>query len=538
MITMAPHQNQFLLFIGVSLVLLSSYATANNSFNRSAFPDDFIFGASAAAYQYEGEANKSGRGPSVWDIFTHEYPEKITDRSNGDEAIDFYHRYKEDIQRMKNMNLDAFRFSISWTRIIPNGQISAGVNQEGIDFYNDLIDELISNGLEPFVTIFHWDSPQGLEDKYTGFLSRSIVKDFQDFAELCYKTFGDRVKYWTTFNEPRAYATRGYDSGLGAPGRCSEWVDRSCEAGNSATEPYIVSHHIILAHAAAVQVYRQKYQASQNGKIGITLNAYWYVPYSNNTVDEEAAQVAFDFFTGWHLDPITYGHYPRTMQALVGDRLPKFTEEEFMVIKGSYDFLGLNYYGAYYAYFNDHPDPNPLHKRYTTDSHVNTTGKRDGKPMGPQGTTSMFNIYPEGIRYLLNYTKDAYRNPTMYITENGYNQDDNGTVPMSILLNDTRRIIYYETHLENVLRSIKEYNVDVKGFIAWSFEDNFEWSSGYTQRFGLYYIDYKNHLERHAKNSTEWFTNFLQKNQSSTISEGSGSRWIRPFGYSIRSAAA
>ncbi|RDX96751.1 hypothetical protein CR513_20548, partial [Mucuna pruriens] len=240
------------------------------SLNRTSFPAPFIFGAGSASYQYEGGANEDGKGPSIWDTFTHKYPDKILDRSNGDVAVDQYHRYKEDVGIMKYMNLDAYRFSISWSRILPKGKLNGGINQEGVKYYNNLINELIAKGIQPFVTLFHWDLPQALEDEYGGFLNPQILKDFQDYAELCFKEFGDRVKHWVTLNQPYTYSTGGYATGVKAPGRCSKWLNPKCIGGDSGTEPYIISHHLLLAHATTVQVYKKKYQvygATNNRKL-------------------------------------------------------------------------------------------------------------------------------------------------------------------------------------------------------------------------------------------------------------------------------
>ncbi|MQM03642.1 hypothetical protein Taro_036422 [Colocasia esculenta] len=238
--------------------------------SRSSFPPGFLFGTASAAYQYEGAAAEGGRGPSIWDTFTSQHPEKIKDRSSGSIATDFYHRYKEDVNIMKDLGVDAFRFSISWSRILPlmlvhvgaDGSLRGGINKEGIAYYNNIIDELVSKGLHPFVTLFHWDSPQGLEDLYGGFLSPNI--DFVDYSEVCFREFGDRVKHWITFNEPYSFCTGGYASGNFAPGRCSSRDAGTCSAGDSGREPYTVCHHQLLAHAAAVKLYRNKYKQSIN----------------------------------------------------------------------------------------------------------------------------------------------------------------------------------------------------------------------------------------------------------------------------------
>ncbi|KAJ9174477.1 hypothetical protein P3X46_013115 [Hevea brasiliensis] len=477
-------------------------------FNRTYFPDDFIFGTATSAYQIEGAANRSGRGPSVWDTFTHKYPERIKDHSNGDVAVDFYHRYKEDIKNVKGMGFNAFRFSISWPRVIPSGRRSEGVNEKGIEFYNNVINETINQGLQPFVTIFHWDTPQALEDKYGGFLSRNIVEDYREYADLLFERFGDRVKFWMTFNEPWSLSGFSYDYGVFAPGRCSSWVNPQCRAGNSATEPYIVAHHLLLAHSAAVQVYRGKYKKTQNGQIGITLFTFWYEPLSNRKEDIDASKTALDFMFGLWMDPITYGQYPRTVQDLVADRLLNFTVKESQLLKGSYDFLGLQYYTSYYAKPNGSIDPD--HIRYKTDNRITETPyDYNGNLIGPQAYSSWFYIFPKGIRHLLNYTKDKYNDPVIYITENGVDNFNNETESIEEALNDQFRIDYYKEHMWHALRSLKDYHVNIKGYFAWSYLDNFEWNIGYTSRFGLYYVDYKNNLTRTRKNSADFFEKFL-----------------------------
>ncbi|CAN0902046.1 Beta-glucosidase 24 [Linum grandiflorum] len=317
-------------------------------FNRSVFPSGFLFGTASSAYQYEGAAAEGGRGPSIWDTFT-KIQGKISDGTSGDVAIDEYHRYKEDVQLMKDMGLDAFRFSISWSRILPNGKVSGGVNKAGVTYYNNLINELLSNGIKPFVTLFHWDLPQHLEDEYEGFLSPKIVSDFGAYADVCFKLFGDRVKNWITLNEPLTFTQFGYATGDLAPGRCSKSINNNCTKGDSSTEPYLVTHNQLLAHAAAVKVYREKYQAKQKGIIGITLVSSWFVPYSKSKHDLKARQRALDFMYGWFMDPLTKGEYPKSMKSLVGNRLPKFSKEESELVKGSFDFLGLNYYTSSYA---------------------------------------------------------------------------------------------------------------------------------------------------------------------------------------------
>ncbi|XP_049401786.1 vicianin hydrolase-like isoform X2 [Solanum stenotomum] len=436
-------------------------------FNRTSFPPDFVFGASSAAYQIEGEALKGGRGPSIWDTFTRQHPEKIFDASTADVAVDFYHRYKEDIQLLKQVGLRAFRMSISWSRILPYGKVSKGVNPEGIKFYNNVFNELIANGITPFVTLFHWDTPQTLEDEYKGFLSSKIAKDYGDFVDICFKEFGDRVKHWITLNEPLSYSMNGYTKGTFAPGRCSKYVG-NCTEGNSATEPYIVAHNLLLAHATAVKIYRDKYQKSQKGKIGVTLVTHMFVPKINTPQGLKAPLRALDFMLGWFLDPITYGDYPASMRAMVGRRLPRFTVEESKLVKAL----------------------------------------KDGKPIGTPTALDWLFIYPKGIYGLMLHIKEKYNNPPIYITENGMAEANNSTMSLKESLNDDMRIKYYEGHLWFLSKAIKA-GANVKGHFVWSFLDDYEWDAGFTVRFGLTFVDYKNGLKRYHKKSSYWYKKFL-----------------------------
>ncbi|KAI9116551.1 hypothetical protein K1719_012718 [Acacia pycnantha] len=472
-------------------------------FNRTLFPSDFVFGAGSAAYQSEGAANIDGRGPSIWDNFTKHYPEKISDHSTGAVADDFYHRYKNDIQLMKKIGLDSFRFSVSWSRIFPEGR--GKVNDLGVKFYNNLINELLANGLTPFITLFHWDLPQALEDEYGGFRSPKVVDDFQEYANFCFKTFGDRVKNWVTLNEPYSFSVNGYNGGTFAPGRCSNYVGK-CTAGDSSTEPYLVAHHLLLSHAAAVKLYKTKYQAAQKGKIGITIVTHWFEPKSKAMVDRDAANRALDFFFGWYADPITHGDYPQSMRSFVGDRLPKFTKAESEILKGSYDFLGVNYYTTNYA---ENPlSTSTVNMSYFSDMRVTLSTTRNGLHVGTPTALSWLFIAPKGIHQLMVYIKDKYHNPPIYITENGVAELNNASKPAQEAIKDSMRIRYHDNHLRNLLQAIKD-GVNVKGYYAWSFFDDFEWDAGYTVRFGITYVDFKNNLKRYLKYSAYWLKMFL-----------------------------
>ncbi|PON65504.1 Glycoside hydrolase [Parasponia andersonii] len=516
-------QTSLLLLLLLFLLACSSEVTipnkdesfsASSSLNRSSFPKGFVFGTASSSYQYEGAANEGGRGASIWDTFVQRYPEKIKDHSSGLQAIDSYHRYKEDVGIMKDIGLDAHRLSISWSRLLPNGRISGGVNKDGIKYYNDLINELLSNGMQPFVTLFHWDLPQALEDAYGGFLSPKIVADFEEYAELCYKEFGDRVKHWLTLNEPLSFTTLGYGSGTFAPGRCSQWISPSCGGGDSSTEPYLVGHNQLLAHAAAVHIYKSKYQISQKGQIGIALNVPWMVPLSQSVADQDAANRALNFMYGWFMEPIKSGTYPAEMAAYVQERLPKFSKRQSSMLKGSFDFIGLNYYSASYVANGTCGKENQL--AVSTDSCVvfsvpiNTgyeyflSTQVTIQGLASQAASDWLYIYPKGIEDLLLYTREKFNNPVIYITENGVDELNNG----QLSLNDSTRIDYFVRHLSFIQSAIKK-GATVKGYFAWSLLDNFEWVDGYTVRFGIVYVDYKDGLRRYLKDSAKWFKRFL-----------------------------
>ncbi|GAB4846789.1 Beta-glucosidase 44 [Ancistrocladus abbreviatus] len=326
-------------------------------------------------------ADKDGRGPSIWDEFV-KIPGVIAGNSTAEVTVDQYHHYKEDVEIMEKLNFDAYRFSISWSRIFPDG--TGRVNWKGVAYYNRLINFMLERG----IIILHnsirkplYDLPLALEKKYGGLLNRRVVEDFANYADFCFKPFGDRVKNWMTFNEPRVIAALGYDDGSHAPGRCPKAY--GCAAGNSGTEPYIVAHNLLLSHAAAVQRHRQKYQGVQNGRIGILLDFVWYEPLTRGTEDNYATQRARDFHVGWFIHPIIYGEYPRTMREIVGDRLPKFTKEERLMVQGSIDFVGINQYTTYYI-SNPPPQEKPKALSYQKDWHAEFAYEKNGVPIGPK----------------------------------------------------------------------------------------------------------------------------------------------------------
>ncbi|XP_077243951.1 beta-glucosidase 44-like isoform X1 [Tasmannia lanceolata] len=472
--------------------------------SRASFPKDFLFGTATSAYQVEGMAKKDGRGPSIWDAFV-KIPGKIAKNGTGDVSVDEYHRYKEDVDIMAKMNFDAYRFSISWSRIFPDGV--GKVNWKGVAYYNRLIDYLLQKGITPYANLYHYDLPEALEKQYKGLLSRQVVKAFADFADFCFKTYGDRVKNWMTFNEPRVVAALGYDNGFFAPARCSKAFG-NCTEGNSATEPYIVAHHLILSHAAAVQRYREKYQAKQKGRIGILLDFVWYEPLTSSKDDEAAAQRARDFHVGWFIHPIVYGEYPKTMQEIVRERLPKFSPEEVKMVKGSIDYVGINQYTAYYMY--DPHQAKPKVTGYQVDWNAGFAFERNGVPIGPKAYSYWLYMVPWGLYKAVTYIKEHYGNPTMILSENG--MDDPGNVTLPVGLHDTTRVNFYKSYLIELKKAIDD-GANMIGYFAWSLLDNFEWRSGYTSRFGIVYVDFKT-LKRHPKMSAYWFRELLRKEKN------------------------
>ncbi|KDP41124.1 hypothetical protein JCGZ_03615 [Jatropha curcas] len=469
--------------------------------SRQSFPAGFLFGTATSAYQVEGMADKDGRGPSIWDEFV-KIPGIVANNATGEVSVDQYHRYKEDVDLMAKLNFDAYRFSISWSRIFPDG--TGKVNWKGVAYYNRLIDYMLKKGITPYANLYHYDLPLALEKKYKGLLGRQVVKDFADYADFCFKTFGDRVKNWMTFNEPRVVAALGYDNGYFAPGRCSKAFG-NCTAGNSATEPYIVAHNLILSHAAAVQRYREKYQEKQKGRIGILLDFVWYEPLTRSKADNYAAQRARDFHVGWFIHPIVYGEYPKTMQNIVGNRLPKFTQEEIKIVKGSIDYVGINQYTTYYMYDPHQSKPKDL--GYQQDWNAGFAYEKNGVQIGPRANSYWLYNVPWGLYKALIYIKERYGNPTVFLSENG--MDDPGNVTLPKGLHDTTRINYYRSYLTQLKKAVDD-GANVIGYFAWSLLDNFEWRSGYTSRFGIVYVDYTN-LKRYPKMSAYWFKQLMER---------------------------
>ncbi|OAY54936.1 beta-glucosidase 18 isoform X1 [Manihot esculenta] len=488
---------------------------------RSQFPDGFLFGTSTSAYQIEGAYLEDGKSLNNWDVFTH-IPGNIKNNDNGDIADDHYHQFLEDIELMQSLGVNAYRFSISWSRILPRGRFGE-VNTRGITFYNNLIDNLLLRGIEPFLTIHHNDIPQELEDRYGSWLSPLMQEDFVYFAEICFKSFGHKIKYWTTLNEPNLFADMAYIRGRYPPGHCSPPFG-NCSSGNSDVEPLVAMHNMILAHAKAVKLYRQNFQSKQGGLISIVANAMMYEAFRENEDDRKAVSRALAFQVAWMLDPIVYGDYPPEMRHYLGSTLPRFSQEEISIVKESIDLIAINHYTTLYAKDCINSACIPGSDR-PVKGFVYTTGERDGVLIGDPTANPDFFVVPRGMEKLINYVKERYNNMPMIVTENGFapapqqKQQD-----QQDLLQDSERINFHRSYLAALAKAIRN-GADVRGYFVWSMMDNFEWADGYSSQYGLYYVDRRT-LERIPKLSAKWYKNFLavdasrnSKNITSIVSE-------------------
>jgi beta-glucosidase len=431
-------------------------------------PGNFRFGAAVSAYQIEGATDEDGRGESIWDRFG-ATPGKILNGDTGRIACDSYHRYPEDVRLMRELGLDAFRFSIGWPRILPAGR---GVpNAAGLDFYDRFVDELLANGIEPFATLYHWDLPQALEDR-GGWPVRETAEAFAEYVEVVAARLGDRVRNWITQCEPWVVAWLGYGLGEHAPGRTDE------------ADALAAAHHVLLSHGLAAQVLRS---VSPQAQVGITIDLVAFHPLTGSPEDRAAVTRMDGFRNRWILDPVLAGAYPADMLEHYADSLPRIEDGDLATIAASLDFLGVNYYTRSVVRA-DRGGGDPI-----------MVSQEDAERTGIG-----WEIYPDGLLELLTRVNDEYELPPLYVTENGAAFPDtrvNGSV------HDPQRISYVERHLDAIRRAI-DRGVPVRGYFLWSLLDNFEWSQGYSQRFGIVYVDYET-LERIPKASYYWYRDLI-----------------------------
>ncbi|KAL6903513.1 hypothetical protein ACP4OV_004326 [Aristida adscensionis] len=469
-------------------LLLVLFSPSVAGLRRSEFPPSFLFGAGTSSYQIEGAYLDDNKGLSNWDVFTHR-PGTIMDGSNGDVSTDHYHLYMD--SHCPGREYFQGRFG--------------DVNQAGVKFYNSLIDGLLQKGIQPFVTLNHFDVPQELENRYSSWLSPEIQEDYIYFADICFKMFGDRVKYWATFNEPNLMAKAQYFNGKYPPNHCSRPFGK-CAFGNSSTEPYIAAHNIILAHAKTVDIYRKNYKDKQDGSVGITIYMRWYEPLRNITADHLAVRRAQAFEAQWFLDPLFLGDYPHQMRKILGSNLPKFTEGEKQLLKNKIDFIGVNHYKT--LYIKDCMFSQCDWDTYNGDALVFEVTERNGVPIGKPTPIPNNYMVPSSMENLVIYLKQRYNNTPMYVTENGYAQIGNSSTTAEEVINDTERISYIRDYLTYLAIAIRK-GADVRGYFVWSLMDNFEWLSGYTIKYGLCHVDLQS-LKRTPKLSAKWYSKFIK----------------------------
>lgn len=445
-----------------------------------AFPDGFRWGVATAAYQIEGAAREDGRGESIWDRFSHT-PGKTLNGDTGDVACDHYQRWPNDITIMQELGVNAYRFSVAWPRILPNGR--GEVNEAGLAFYDRLVDGLLEAGIEPWVTLYHWDLPQALEDA-GGWANRDTVEAFVEYTDIVTRRLGDRVQHWITINEPWVVSTLGYLWGVMAPGR------------QDLKESLAVAHSLLLAHGDAVEVIRRNVP---DARVGITLNLASVYAESESDADHAAAKRVDGSMNRWFLDPVYQGSYPNDMLTLYGDALPAIEDGDFDRIARRTDFLGINNYSPVYVK-HDPDGPGEV-----------GMADRDG-----EHTAVGWLVEPKAFEELLVRVHDDYRPGQLFVTENGAAFADDR--PVDGRVRDPRRTAYIHDHILAARRAIDE-DVPLAGYFVWSLLDNFEWAQGYSLRFGITYVDYASQ-ERTIKDSGRWYSTVTRANALLPIEDG------------------
>lgn len=445
---------------------------ASNNFIQ--FPSNFIWGAATSAYQIEGAWNEGGRGMSIWDTFCLQEG-KINNGEHGEVAANHYQLWPEDVAIMSELGLQTYRFSISWPRIFPFG--NGKINTTGLDFYDCLVDALLEKNILPFVTLYHWDLPQALQDK-GGWGNRDTANHFADYARVIAERLGDRVKYWITHNEPMVTAMSGHLLGDHAPGIQDPII--ALQAG----------YHLLLSHGLAIEALRSVLPSE--AQVGITLNLNPFYPASESDKDRLAAQRGDALLNGLFLEPLFCGHFPAEVSEMIGPLLPVPQPGDFEHISNPLDFLGINYYSRIILKH----DPAVILGQATQ--------------IQPEGNeySQMWEIYPPGLYELLSQVWGKYHPSKIFITENGVPVPDG--VDFDGKIRDYRRIRYLRDHLQQIHRAIKA-GIPVQGYMVWSLLDNFEWAYGYQMRFGLVYVDFDNQ-KRTIKESGRWYSQVIQQN--------------------------
>jgi beta-glucosidase len=453
---------------------------------RVQFPEQFLWGAATSAYQIEGSPLADGAGPSNWHRFAHS-PGRTADGETGDIACDHYHRYRDDVAVMGELGLSAYRFSLSWSRILPAGR--GAVNPAGLDFYARLIDLLLARGIQPCVTLFHWDLPAALDD-CGGWLNPDSAEWFAEYARVAFRAFGDRVPLWATINEPWVVADAGYLHGVNAPGH------------QSVFETPIAAHRLLCAHGAAVRAYRAEAR-SKTGQIGLVVNLEPKDPASQSPADLAATQRSDAYMNRQYLDPVLLGSYPEELQSVFGEAWPAHPEQEMRLIAEPIDFLGINYYTRAVMRHDDLAPP--------------VRASAVPQPHAIRTETG-WEVHPQSLTRVLLWVKERYGNVPLYITENGAAFYD----PPSAIhgeVQDPLRVEYYREHLRAAHAALRQ-GVDLRGYFAWSLLDDYEWASGYSKRFGLVHVDFA--TQRRTPKASAHFYREVIRTRGEALSDAPG----------------
>jgi beta-glucosidase len=437
----------------------------------SAFPDSFLWGAATSAYQIEGSPLADGAGPSIWQRFAHT-PGKIVDGDSGDTACDHYLRFREDVALMGELGLAAYRFSVSWSRVMPQGM--GRVNGPGLDFYDRLVDALRERGIEPMATLYHWDLPAALDDR-GGWLNPEIADRFAEYACVMVRRLGDRVKLWATLNEPWVVTDGGYLHGALAPGHANRF------------EAPIASHQLLRAHGNAVRACRAEGAQS----VGLVVNLEPKYAASGSAEDLAATARADAYMNRQYLDPVFFGRYPAELTEIFAEAWPAWPGEDFTLIREPLDFVGINYYTRNVTRYDDRAWPleaSPVRQKQSTH------------------TETGWEVFPQGLTDTLRWVKERYGNPRVYITENGAAFYDPPAV-CGDELHDPLRVAYLREHLLAVRRAI-DAGCNIHGYFVWSLLDNLEWSLGFSRRFGIVHVNFENQ-RRVAKSSARFYSQVI-----------------------------
>jgi len=437
-----------------------------------AFPDGFLWGAATSAYQIEGSPLADGAGPSIWQRFSHS-PGRTHEGQTGDVACDHYLRYRDDVRLMAELGLNAYRFSISWSRVLPEG--TGRVNEAGLGFYDRLVDALLEQGIRPNATLYHWDLPAALDDR-GGWLNRDVADWFADYARAAFRRLGDRVPMWATLNEPWVVTDGGYLHGALAPGH------------RNLFEAPIATHNLMRAHGAAVQAYR----AEAKEMIGLVVNLEPKVPATYRAEDLEATRRADAYMNRQYLDPVFFGTYPEELADIFGEAWPEHSADDMALIRQPLDFLGINYY-----------------TRGVTKHDAANLPVENGYVRQPEHTYTEtgWEVHAPALTELLLWVKERYGALPLYITENGAAFYD---PPRTVdgVIEDPLRVAYYRDHLRAAHDAIRQ-GVDLRGYFAWSLLDNYEWSLGYTKRFGIVHVDFETQ-RRTPKSSARFYADVIR----------------------------